>query len=69
MMNRNSSISDSLTTRVWFLAEEELFLCHHVQWAKIDMKVVTERYGQILGTSSAYQNKKKCLYQHVFGNI
>jgi hypothetical protein len=30
---------------------------------------VTERCGQTLGTSSTYQNKKKCPYQHVSGNI
>jgi hypothetical protein len=30
---------------------------------------VTERCGQTLGTSSTHQNKKKCSYQHVSGNI
>jgi hypothetical protein len=30
---------------------------------------VTERRGQCLGTSSAYQHKKKCPCQHVSGNI
>jgi hypothetical protein len=38
----------------------------------IYIQSVTERCGQILGTNSTYvlyQNKKKCSYQHVSGNI
>jgi hypothetical protein len=30
---------------------------------------VTERCGQTLGTSSTYQNKKKCPHEHVSGDI
>jgi hypothetical protein len=35
----------------------------------IHIQSVTEKCGRILGTSSTYQNKKKCLDQHVPGNI
>jgi hypothetical protein len=35
----------------------------------INIQDVIERCGQTLSTSSTYQNKKKCPYQYVFGNI
>jgi hypothetical protein len=37
--------------------------------AYMGIQDAVERCGQTLGTSSAYQNKKKCLYQHVPRNI
>jgi hypothetical protein len=37
--------------------------------ARTIIQSVTERCGQIFGTSSTYQNKKKCSHQHVSGNI
>jgi hypothetical protein len=33
------------------------------------IQTVSETYGQALGRSSTYQNKKKCPYEHVPGNI
>jgi hypothetical protein len=45
-----------------FVSDVNKFIHTHIQG-------VTERCGQTLGTSSTYQNKKKCPYQHVSGNI
>jgi hypothetical protein len=35
----------------------------------LNIQIVTERFRQILGTSSTYHNKRKYPYQYVSGNI